>query len=174
MAFTLSQICIAQEKTVKAGESFKSPDSRFILKIVNDPDDSSVIGGLEIIDSKTSIQFKDSAVTPIFSIKWTPDSTSVILVVHVVGGSEAMVYHYTDGKWDSYYPEPSIGDSFSVIKQTLGKEGIELHYKVRKKSNGRLYVCSFTFHPETNLQTNEKIREIDEATYRRLKLNEAK
>lgn len=165
--FVLPYVCVALE----AGETFKSPDGKYTLKLVPDPDENSVIGGLSIANNSTGELFQDSAATPIYSVKWTGDSKTVVLIVHVSGGSEAVVYHLNNkNKWVSCDLEPTIGDVFSVVQLTMRKDTVEFRYKVGKRTTGDSYLYSFVFHPDTLTRTDEKIKEIDEATYKNLDL----
>ncbi len=156
---------------VDAREAFKSPDGRYTLKFISDPDDVSAISSLAIVDNTTGQIFRDSTVMPILLVKWTGDSKTVVIVVHVSGGSEAIVYHLKkDNEWVNFNIEPSMGDAFSVVYVNPKKNTIDFRYKVHKKTTGDMYLYSFTFHPDSFTQTNIKTVEIDDPTYRSLDL----
>jgi hypothetical protein len=129
---------------------------------------SVLIGGFIITNNETGEGFQDALATPVYSIKWSPDSETVVLIVHIAGGSVADIYTLRNNKWIWYGPEPTVGDHCTVIRQDVGNDTVKLTYKVGDKAAGRFYLYSFVFHPDTAARSDVRIHEIDIETYRKL------
>jgi len=168
VGFVITLPCFAQKSSWISGQSLLSPDNRYSLKLTFDPSDISILSGFTITDTLKGTVFQDDVATPLYSIKWSRDSKTVVFIVHVSGGSEAAIYHLHNDKWFFYLPEPTLGSHFAIIGQEFKNKGIELSYKVHDKHLEKFYINTFIFNPENATRTEEDIKEIDSETYAKL------
>jgi hypothetical protein len=167
VVFLTDRACNAQ-RTLKDGQTFTSPDNRYSLKLIADASNVSAIDGFIITNNGTGEEFQDVLPPPVYWIKWSQDSETIVFIVHVAGGSLADIYTLRNNKWINYTPEPTVGDHYAVIGQHVGNHTVALIYKVGDKAAGRFYVYSFVFHPDTAARSDVRIHEIDIETYRKL------
>ena len=164
-------IAYGQEKAIKVGEYFESPDKRFTLKCIADASDDSVVGGIAISDKQTGHLFKDSTDSVIYSVKWIGDSRSVAVIEYLHGGSVAVVYHFKGNTWTSYTVDPIMGDRYTVIEEAAERSVIKFTYKVHEEATDRFWIYSFVFNPETATRSRESRQTVDFSTYQKLKTN---
>lgn len=99
--------------------------------------------------------------TPVFSVQWTGDSNSILVIGHVAHGSTAILFHRTDQSWSRinfFSPDLFTGDRAfcDVVKAETGKHNVNLtyHMDVRKKdSDGyvqtQAYLVKLSVDPST-------------------------
>jgi hypothetical protein len=116
---------------------FPSRDGKYIASFEQNEDGWLY---LEIKDSKTG--HLDGSVkaelTPVFSVQWTGDSKTIVLVGHVAHGSAAILFHFQAKNWSSYifYPPDFQGDPhfdrivYDVVQAHAGEHDVSLTYKL--------------------------------------------
>lgn len=179
--FPMAALCIiswafANELTeISPGSVFTSPNGAYTAKAFGGGS-LPATDRIAVIENRTGREIASVAVNPpLYSLIWTRDCKSVVTVSHIAGGTVAGVLHYSGGEWKQYSADPREGDKYSVIRQAMTQQGVELTYKIalvpKGGSPGSFYLYSFVFDPETTAHKDEKRESIDAATYAQLRLN---
>lgn len=161
---------------VTAGTRVESPDREFVVECKVGEQLAPAVGLIEILDKRTGSTARSFEINPpLYALKWTADSKTIVAVQHVAGGSVAQIIHLSSGKWTTFEASPPVGDEATVVKVVPQSHVVELTYKVNQKPAsshpGRSYLCTFVVDPETSARHfNEACHEIDLDTYSRLRL----
>jgi hypothetical protein len=130
---------------------------------------------------------------PLYSVQWTGDSRSVLLVYHIADGSVATVLHFNGTTWreldiaptpvDSRCPKDEVTEngktSFepsyfgTVFDHKVGHSEVWISYGIQTDESRRhshFYVCNFNYNPETQSLSHVKLHEIDIPTFVHLKM----
>jgi hypothetical protein len=122
--------------------AFPSPDKRQVVSFETKDD---VVSYLDIKDSKTgrvegSIE---NELPPLYSVQWTGDSKSLVLVGHVAHGSTLMLVYPKEGTWtySIFYPPDLEGDPayhaifYDVKKVEVGLNSASVTYELTVQMN---------------------------------------
>lgn len=168
--------CQGQLQQVKPGTEFESPGGAFVAKCA--ASDGGLIPTVEqitIINKNVACAYAPIEINqPLYSVAWTGDSKTLVLIEHTAGGTFARFVHRNDGQWKDHTVDAGEGDKSSVVRQTLHNESFELAYRVHvmptSRTAERFYLYSFEVDPETNQRRNEKRETIDVDSYIKLQL----
>jgi hypothetical protein len=169
-ALLLHVLCAAE---IKPGEHFKSPDGRFIAEC-NGGGVLPAVDKITIVDSKTGEIYSSIEVDPpLYSLAWTGDSETIVVVTHIAGGTVAGTVHLHHGRWNVNSADPREGDKYRVVRETLRKHSIELTYQVTEipssaERSGQVYLYKFVFDPGTTRHAEEERKKIDSGANRGL------
>lgn len=174
---SLTAIChtASAADEVRLDHRFVSPDGRFTAQLTNDEK-----GNIRITDNKTGQVYKEWAVRPLYSLKWTRDSKTIVTIEHLAGGSETALIHFSENRWSRFPVSPPVKTPpyhhYRVIRQEIEGNKVKLTYKVTdEQGNGmvtKFYTCSFEVNPSSRVIGNVIEREIDGATYETLYYSE--
>jgi hypothetical protein len=105
ITFSILVLCLSGTKLsaqVTAGTRLQSPDHRFVVACRVGEQISPAVGLIEIIDAGTAKKLCSFEIdAPLYALKWTANSKTIIAVHHVSGGTIAQIIHLTSGKWSS-------------------------------------------------------------------------
>jgi hypothetical protein len=175
--------------------SFLSPDGRFSLEFGGfvDRDFQYAMKNRRTGEVKRLAEPDYDLWGPLYSVKWTRDSTSVLLIYHIADGSEATVLHFDGKSWRLLGIDPSPVDSkcpqdetiengvkswnpsyfATVFDHKTGKHEVWLSYGVQtdeSRRHSRFYVCNFNYDPVTTKLSHVELRQVSIPTFVRLKM----
>jgi hypothetical protein len=164
--YSRTNVCAEQE--IKPGQSVNSPDGRFTAELTNDSE-----GSLHIRSNTTGNLYKIGVFRPLYSLKWTGDSQTVVTIEHLAGGSQAVLIYFDGGKWRRFEVDPTKPPPpyhhYAVIKEDIGWDMVKLKYKVTdEKGNGivtKFYLCSFNVDTRTRSIAKMQTHEINADAY---------
>jgi hypothetical protein len=130
---------------------------------------------------------------PLYSVEWTRDSASVLLVYHIADGSVASVLHFDGNAWKNLGIDPSPVDSKcpqdvvtengvtssnpsyigTVFDHKAGDHEVWLSFGVQtdeSRRHSRFYVCNFDYDPVTTKLSHVELRRVGIPTFVRLKM----
>ena len=168
----------AKAKDVTSGTRIKSPNGMFEAKCETGEQLHPAVGRIEIVDTKNgTLQHALEINPPLYALRWTGDSRTLIAIERVAGGSVAVIVHRSSGKWSVFQADPQHADKSAVIALRPKMRAVELSYKTYQQEahgkEGRFYVITFLVDPNTGHHRHETKHEIDLETYRRLRLESA-
>lgn len=143
---------------------FPSPDGKIVASFEYN-DDGWV--HLDITNSISGHQLGSAKVelTPIFSLEWTSDSKSIVIVSHIAHGSTATIFHCFSGNWKDFIvfpperkPPPDLYRIiYDVTKTEVREHDIIVTYdttiQFRSDSGdfaAKEYLVSLLINPATN------------------------
>jgi len=149
------------------GDVFMAPDKRHFLKI--DSHDRQYLYLVRDCDSRRETSFIDEF-NPIFAVKWTSDSKSILIAAHYARGKLLDIIHYDGNKWvlDEIAPPEDREYESEILKWRFGRTNVHLQFKVMiySRASPEYYICSFDFDPSTGARSNYKKSYISFAQYR--------
>ena len=177
---------IAEAPALNPG-SFVSPDAKFSLLFQGFSDGWY---HYQIRNQKTG-QIQDFSnpdlglFGPLYSVEWTGDSQSILLVYHIADGSTAALLHYDGNSWHELDIRPDAvalqhplkDDDFPI--ETVLEHRVDLRniwilwgFIIRPAHAAapeHIYTCGFNFDPFTRLKRHLLVHEVSTRDYRRLK-----
>lgn len=141
-----------------------SPDAKHV--VIYNPDN------VEIHDRGGSKIYTISRVLPVYALEWTSDSTTVMIVAHLAGGS-SLTLAYFDGKaWKHFdaWPSGAHYDRFAVIAAKPVGRIIEVSYKTKEIRNevASYHIQTFTIDPATRVRASERVKTISRDEFYKL------
>jgi len=149
-----------------ASDVFNVPDVSGLIEIGNNEKfvspngEFTVQGNVEIINNKTGDQCLVEVLSPVYSLKWTRDSKTIVVIGRIAHGSYASVIHYNGKEWKKYEVDPPDSDeghfwNYSVIREEIGFSDVVITYKINTKKNmSDAYVshlCTLRVDPATGV-----------------------
>jgi len=104
------------EQEMRSGEHVTSPDRRFTAELTDDPE-----GNLHIRSNSTSKLYKIGVLRPLYSLKWTGDSQTVITIEHLAGGSQAVLIHFNQHNWNRFEVDPTDAPPHIITTLSSGR-----------------------------------------------------
>jgi hypothetical protein len=161
------------------GTLITSPDNEFTVRYGYRKQDKDNV--LSVSNNKTGKIYKSVPALRCISLKWTPDSRTMVAVYGISGGNSGIIIHFNGSEWQPFCPDCSETDGFrwtSIIKMKLGTNWISFTLVgADRRSNATnatyYYLVSLEVNPSTRLISNHTKVAIDEAKYKKL-LGEAK
>jgi hypothetical protein len=157
-------------KPIGYDQIFTSPDGKLSAQL-GQVDENEV---LSIKNNKTGTVDNSQSIElpPVFTIKWTGDSQSIVTVGHIAGGSQATVYHNNNGTWNKIDVYPDNRPAYDVIGLQIGRSSVAVSYKAIQhvtKSNGAptavYYKLEMNLNPAIGKITTSKEQKITLHTY---------
>jgi hypothetical protein len=156
------------ESEIQPGQSVSSPDGRFTAELTDDRE-----GNVHIKSNTTGKLYTVGALRPLYSLKWTGDSQTLVTIEHLAGGSQAALIHFDGDKWSRFEVDPTGSPPpyhhYAVIRQEIGWDKVKFTYKITdEQGNGmviKFYLCSFDVDPRARSITNMHTREISSDVY---------
>jgi hypothetical protein len=147
--------------------TFPSPDGRFVLKIAPEINIYGVeLPELILEDRRTrAVERSDpnggegkglNVLTPIFFIKWTGDSKTILVISHIAHGTIGAELHFDGSTWHQRLLQPPSPDDghFTVLSQHVGRHQIGISYAVDVAAGAetphKFYRTAFTYNPVTD------------------------
>lgn len=146
-----------------ATAAFPSPDGKHVVKFEQKKDGCY----FDVNKAKTGRTESSAkvALTPIYSLQWSPDSKDIIIVGQVAHGSAATVFNFSNGAWTSHDTFPSSDTTsdptiskilYDVAEVKTNKSEIKVVYELtveKKSDSGQIQdnKCFLTLHldPDT-------------------------
>jgi len=159
-------------EVIPIGSNFVSPDKRFSVQLVKADRDYY----FEIKEAKTGITnrlFTEYA--PVFSLDWSPDSQSIVAIVHASETSLIELIHWSGQRWNQFaidIPNGGRDDKFHVVKWEPQGKAIKATYIVDHKyvnKSIRLYRCIFNIDPVTGKTSSVQETPLTLAEFRALR-----
>ena len=123
--------CLAFEAVqVPYDKPFRSPDGRFVA-VLPHPSPTQ-LGQLLITDTSSHQSTEHGGQRPLYSIRWSGDSQTLVTIEHVAHGSIMALRHFEGGQWQRHDVEPS-GDAlweYSVVRQRIHSDTVDVTYRV--------------------------------------------
>jgi hypothetical protein len=130
---------------------------------------------------------------PLYSVQWTGDSQSVLLIFHVADGSVATVLHLNGKAWeeldiaptpvDAKCPQDEVTENGkttfeasyfgTVFDHHVGRSQVWISFGVQtdeSRRHSQFYVCNFNYDPATQSLNRIELRKVDIPTFVRLKM----
>ena len=162
--------------------TFVSPDGRFTLSIAPEINIYGVElpeliirdrmnGAVERSDPNSGEGDGLNVLTPIFFIKWTGDSKSVLVISHIAHGTIAAVLHFDGSQWHQKVLQPPSpqGGHMTVLSQRLGFHNVAVTYAVdiavAAQTPTAFYCSSFQFDPATESYSHVLNDRLDHSAY---------
>lgn len=152
-----------EKQEVTRNHGFDSPDGKFNVTYLG--------GSLRFRNNHAGGVYPQVAVsTPLYSLKWMNDSTTVVTVEHLAGGTYAALIHFDGNSWRRHGFEPAGGpyNHIEVIGQKINHDIIRITYAADLRKEGVRflhYMCSLDINPATNVVSNETRKEVTEEEY---------
>lgn len=148
--FLIISVAFAKESDVEIGENatFVSPDGRF-----------TAMGYVRIKDNKSGKTSGIAVLGPIYSMEWTGDSRTLLVVSHIAGGKTAILIHYKNGVWTKFDADPPNENKdayfdYSLVGQKVEFDSVKLTYRIKTRNSlsqlAENSLCVFTVDPKTN------------------------
>ena len=157
------------EEMIRNGTEFPSPDGKFIAQI-----DQPAGWVVNIKNKQSGVVEPVEVGTLIYSLKWTGDSQTIVMVVHVSGGSETWLIHHEQNQWRlGEVGDPDGAERGAIIKQEIGWNSVRLTIKgTNLDSRGKItefHVTTFYVNTDSGAVSNISKRVIDKNAYMALK-----
>ena len=109
---------------------FRSPDGRFTA-VLSSPGPTQS-DRLVVADASTKQSAEGGVLSPLFSVRWSGDSQTIVTIEHIAHGSQTALLHYAGGQWQRYEVEPPGNDSrgYSVVRQRIRSHTVDVTYRV--------------------------------------------
>lgn len=111
---------------------------------------------------------------PVLSLKWSPDSKSLVVVQHLAGGSLASLVILDGKQWKKNDCEPplKIQCNYSLVNFQFVDKQLRLTYKVsQERANGEIVsfnICSFDVDLKTGFLELKEYRPVTAEAYKKL------
>lgn len=175
LAIALLVVSNGYSSEIQPNANFGSPDGKYAAKCVGGGTVPAV-DQIQVIENGSGrVLAKFEVNPPLYSIRWTRDSKSLVTVSHIAGGTVAGVIHFDGTNWKEHSADPREGDKYSVIRHVENESTIQLMYKIQVLASndnaGKFYTYEFVFDPATTSHKGEKRQDIDGETYAYLHLD---
>jgi len=157
----------ADRDSFSVGQSFRSPDGRFIAQL-----ESGDFSNLKIKDNQTGEVASETVDLPtLLSLKWTGNSKAIVIVEHIAGGSVASVIALNQC-WarQDLFP-PRNGDTCEVVKEKVGWDTVNLSYTASQRAGTAFlfWTSCFEVNANTGAVTHVTTENISADAYQALK-----
>jgi hypothetical protein len=156
----------AQDEGIHSGQTVASPNGIFTVEYTDSGGLIPGVDGFIVKNNKTGNTYPPIDVAILYPVKWTGDSQTIVSVKAIAGGDTVDVFRLEGNEWKGYSADLGKGNSYTVIRELVEYNVIELTYIIREigpnNSSADFYTYSFTFHPDTAQHTNEQMKQLDE------------
>ncbi|MEO6848469.1 MAG: hypothetical protein ABI443_12200 [Chthoniobacterales bacterium] len=150
----VTALTLVADNIIPIGKTFISPNKKLSVQIAKFDDDIDFSIKDEQTEDLTRVPIEG---WPVFSISWSPDSKSIVAVVHLSMTSQIELIHWNGQEWKTSTPEPPEqlqATRFHVVGWKFHDDYLETTYIINCiTDHTSLHLYQITFN--TNLNTNQ-------------------